>query len=224
MLIGRSAWELLLESVCVLLDASLPAETLAEIRRMLETEPLVATVKYVTGRNAGRYRFVESEIVLRPRDLAKSREVEMRVEKRIRDTVRDVERVLIHAEPMARTHLRCAAPLADTSGTLSEHFGDAPYFALANVRLADKRIEEQQIVANPHTDVPKAKGIQVAEWLVQRKVDVLLMREDLQGKGPMCVFGDAGVEVIRTESQALKEAIRTCVPSPWESHPLPEGS
>ena len=30
---------------------------------------------------------------------------------------------LIHAEPMDRTHLRYAAPLADANGTLSEYFG-----------------------------------------------------------------------------------------------------
>jgi cation diffusion facilitator family transporter len=212
-LISHSAFELLLDSVRVLLDASLPAETLAEIRELIGKEPLVAEVKYVTGRNAGRYRFVEAEIVLRTENLAKSHELQTRVEERIRQTLPNVERVLIHAEPMARTHLRYAVPLVDLDGTLSEHFGEAPYFALATLRLADKQVERREIVANPYTDVPKAKGIRVAEWLVEHKVDVLVMHEDLQGKGPMYVFGEAGVEVRRTQAQTLAEAIREASPA-----------
>jgi len=118
-----------------------------------------------------------------------------------------VERVLIHAEPMERTHLRHAVPLADPGGTLSEHFGEAPYFALVRVRLADRAIEEQQVVANPYKDLEKAKGIQVAEWLVNQKVDVVLMKESLRGKGPVYVFGDAGVEMQETEATTLAEAL-----------------
>jgi len=125
------------------------------------------------------------------------------------DETRDkfVERALVHAEPMARTHLRYAVPLVDPGGTLSEHFGEAPYFALVTVRLADGAVEEQQILANPHQREPKAKGIRVAEWLVTQKADVVLLKEDLSGKGPAYAFGDAGVEVRQTEATTLSEAL-----------------
>ena len=79
--------------------------------------------------------------------------------------------------------------------------------ALVRVRLADGAVEEQQIVANPYQDVEKAKGIQVAEWLVAQKVDVMLLRENLRGKGPVYVFGDAGVEMRETETTTLPEAL-----------------
>jgi predicted Fe-Mo cluster-binding NifX family protein len=75
------------------------------------------------------------------------------------------------------------------------------------VRLADGQIESQQILANPHQAVEKAKGIRVAEWLVALKTDVALLREDVRGKGPAYVFADAGVEVRLTESATLAEAI-----------------
>ena len=109
---------------------------------------------------------------------------------------------------MERTHLRYAAPLSETAGKLSEHFGEAPYFALVTVRLADDAIEEQQIVANPHKAVEKAKGIRVAEWLVAQKVDVVLLRESLRGKGPVYVFGEARVEMRETTATTLEEALR----------------
>ena len=60
---------------------------------------------------------------------------------------------------------------------------------------------------NPHQDVEKAKGIQVAEWLIAQKMDVVLLRESLQGKGPVYVFGDAGVEIQQTGAKTARDAI-----------------
>ena len=205
--IGKTGWELLADGMRVLLDASLDADTILRIREIIAAEPTVAELKWVTGRNAGRFRFVEAEVTLRVRDLEKAEAITRHIETQIRQAVPYVERVLIHAEPMERTHLRYAVPLADPGGTLSEHFGEAPYFALVRVRLANGAIEEQQGVANPYKDLEKAKGIQVAEWLVNQKVDVVLMKESLRGKGPVYVFGDAGVEMRETEATTLSEAL-----------------
>jgi cation diffusion facilitator family transporter len=205
--IAKTGWDLLTDGMRVLLDASLDAETLLQIREIIVAEPTVAELKWVTGRNAGRFRFVETEVALRVHDLEKAEVVTQRIETHIRQAVPHVERVLIHAEPMERTHLRYAVPLADSEGMVSEHFGEAPYFALVRVRLADGSIEEQQVTANPHKDVEKAKGIQVAEWLIAQKTDVVLLRESLRGKGPVYVFGDAGVEMQETEAATLPEVI-----------------
>ncbi|MBC7248867.1 MAG: cation diffusion facilitator family transporter [Anaerolineae bacterium] len=205
--IGKTGWELLADGMRVLLDASLDAETLNHIREIITGEPGVAEVKWVTGRNSGRFRFIEADIVLRFHDLEKAHAATQRIEQSIRAAVPHVDRVLIHAEPLERTHLRYAVPLADLQGTVSEHFGEAPYFALVTLRLADGQVEQQQIVANPHTAVSKAKGIRVAEWLVAQKVDAVLLRESLQGKGPTYVFGEAGVEMQLTTAETLADVL-----------------
>jgi predicted Fe-Mo cluster-binding NifX family protein len=191
----------------VLLDASLDAETLDQVRAIIEAEPAVTEVRWVVGRNAGRYRFLEADLALRVDDLEKAHAVSQRLEKAIREQVPHVERVLIHYEPRALTHLRYAVPLADTDGAVSEHFGESPYFALVTVRLADAQLEHQEILANSHQAVDKAKGIRVAEWLVGLKTDVVLLREDVHGKGPAYVFADAGVETLLTQTATLAEAI-----------------
>jgi cation diffusion facilitator family transporter len=205
--VGKTGWDLLVDGVRVLLDASLDADTLLEIREIIAAEPTVAELKWVTGRNAGRFRFVEAEVALRIRDLEKAESTTRRIEAQIRRAVPYLERVLIHAEPVERTHLRYAVPLADPGGTLSEHFGEAPYFALVLVHLADGAIEEQQVLVNPYRQEEKAKGIRVAEWLVEHKVDLVRLRESLQGKGPVYVFGDAGVEMQETQATTLSETM-----------------
>jgi cation diffusion facilitator family transporter len=213
-LIARTGWELLADGMRVLLDASLDAETLEQVRAIIEAEPTVTEVRWVVGRNAGRYRFLEADLALRVDDLEKAHAVSQRLERTIREQVSHVERVLIHYEPRVRTHARYAVPLADAQGTVSEHFGESPYFALVTVRLpgtapgaADAQIERQEIVANPHQHVKKAKGIRVAEWLVGLKADAVLLREDVHGKGPAYVFADAGVDTWLTQATTLAEAV-----------------
>jgi len=213
-IVGKSGWDLLLDGIRVLLDASLDAATLSRLREAIAEEPLVTRVEYVTGRNAGRYRFVESSVVLRTVDLEVSEAAVQRIEQRVHKMVPNVDRVLIHPKPMRREHLRYAVPLQDVNGVVSEHLGEAPYFGLARLRGADGHIEQQEIVANPHTEVERAKGLRVAEWLVHLKVDVVLLRDDLTGKGPSYVFAGAGVEVRQTGARTFAEALSQAQQAP----------
>ena len=205
--IVKTGWDLLSGGMRVLLDASLDAETLSRVRSVIEAEPAVTEVRSLVGRNAGRYRFLEADVALRMDDLQKAHAITQRIETAIRTQVPHVERVRLHYEPQTRTYLRYAVPLADASGSVSEHFGEAPYFGLVTVRTADGQVERQEVVANPHLDVEKAKGIRVAEWLVAFKPDIVLLREDIQGRGPTYVFADAGVETRLTRAETLSEAI-----------------
>jgi predicted Fe-Mo cluster-binding NifX family protein len=186
---------------------ALDADTLTQVRAIVEADPAVSEIRSLVGRNAGRYRFLEAEVALRVGDLKKAHAVSERIERAIRAQVPHVERVLLHYEPQPRTHLRYAVPLADTAGTVSQHFGEAPYFGLVTVRIADGQIERQEVVSNPHASVEKAKGIHVGEWLVGLKTDVVLLREDVHGKGPAYVFADAGVETVLTEAATLAQAV-----------------
>ncbi len=206
-LIAKTGWELLVNGMRVLLDASLDAKTLEQVRAIVQDDPAVTEIRSLAGRNAGRYRFLEADVALRVDDLEKAHHASRRIEEAIRAQVPHVERVRIHYEPRIRTHVRYAMPLADPAGAISQHFGEAPFFALATVRTADGTVERQEILSNPHTDVEKAKGIRVGEWLVGLKADIVVLREDVHGKGPAYVFADAGVETRLTEATTLVEVL-----------------
>ena len=205
--IGYAGWELLSDGMRVLLDASIDPETLDQIRKIIESQPMVTEIRWLAGRNAGRYRFLETEVVLRTVNLEKAHAISQDIEANIIKQMPLVERVVIHYEPQVREHMRIAVPLSDTMGHVSAHFGEAPYFAVALMRMADGNIERQEVVINPHTKVPKAKGIRVAEWLIEQKVDVVVAKENLRKKGPSYVFADAGVELQVSEANELNEAI-----------------
>ena len=203
--LAKSGWDLMVDGMKVLLDASLDAETLAHVRAIVESYPGVVRVKSVVGRNSGRYRFLQADVVVRTSDLGKAHRLSEQLEAKIRDEVGNVERVVVHYEPQVKTSLTYGVPVQDAAGTVSEHLGKAPYFALVEVSAEDGGLLRQEIVANPYQRLEKQKGIEVAKLLVGRGVDVLLVRERLEGKGPSYVLADAGVEIRTTRAETLAE-------------------
>ncbi|GAB4329869.1 MAG: cation diffusion facilitator family transporter [Candidatus Abyssubacteria bacterium] len=205
--IAHAGWELLSDGMRVLLDASIDSETLETIRKLIENEPAVATVHSLIGRNAGRFRFIQATVGVRTDDLQKAHRISERIESNVRKHVPHVERVVIHYEPKPLEHIVIAAPIADAEGTISRHFGEAPHFAIVRLRVADKEIERRELVKNPYITLEKAKGIRVAEWLVERKVDLLAVKEDMRHKGPWYVLADAGIRVEVVSVERLDEVI-----------------
>ena len=206
----RTGWDLLRDAMRVLLDASLEPDLLAAIRRVIESDATIRDVSWITGRNAGRFRFVEAGVVLRTDEIERAEIVTARIERAVRAQVPHVERVLLHIEPPATPTVRFAIPLADREGAVSGHFGEAPYFAFVAVRHTDGVVVERREEANPHATARRAKGIRVAEWLIIRKIDVVYSREDLRGKGPDYALRDAGIEVVRGKADTLDDAIAEC--------------
>ena len=202
-----SGWELLTDGMRVLLDASIEPETLERARQILERAPAVASVHWVTGRNSGRFRFLEAEITVHTRDLRRAHRISEELEAELRREIPNLDRVIIHYEPEERAIQRLAVPLADMAGTLAPEFGEAPYFALVDVHAAEHRIVRQEIVANPYASLPQGRGLHVAEWLLSRKVDRVVSRDDIRGKAPGYVLASADVEVQPTQALRLDELL-----------------
>ena len=200
----KAGWDILVNGMRVLLDASVDAQTLMKIRAIVEAEPTVSAVKTITARNSGRYLFVEVNVTLRISDLKRAHQASELMEKKIREAVPHVDRVLIHYEPQIRTKIRYALPLADTTGEISIHFGEAPFFSLVEIDLQQKAVSRRDVLANPYKDLTKGRGLRVAEFLLGHKPDVILTRENLSGKAPGYVFAEAGVEIVQIETESLE--------------------
>jgi len=124
--IAKSGWDLMADGMKVLLDASLDAETLGQVRTIIESFPGVKEVRSVVGRNSGRYRFLQADIEVRTSDLERAHRLSEELERAIKEGVPNVERVVIHYEPQVRSSTIYGLPLSDPAGTVSEHLGKAP--------------------------------------------------------------------------------------------------
>ncbi|MHC4946253.1 MAG: cation diffusion facilitator family transporter, partial [Planctomycetota bacterium] len=149
-LVANTGWKLLKDGMSVLLDASLDKETLRRARHAIEAQPAVVDIKSLTGRNAGRYRFLETEVGLRVNSLEKAHQVSQEIEDAIRREIPHVERVLVHFEPEEKTVFRVALPVEGSGDGLHPDFGGAPQFAFVDVRLRDGEILRRETSLNPH--------------------------------------------------------------------------
>lgn len=201
--VAKTGWDLLVDSLRVLLDASLDFKTLDEVRQLIGSDSAVAEAKWITGRNAGRFRFVEAGVALRLDDLARIEAVIRRIESSVRASMPQIERVLLHVEARASNHDRYAIPVTDLSGTIGRHFGEAEYFAFVTVDRTRGAVEEQHMSPNPYRGEPHGKGIRTAEWLAKGKVDRVFVLESLDGKGPGYVLRDAGIDVQCTAERTV---------------------
>ena len=205
--IGKAGLVIFLDAIRVLLDASLDFGTLDRVKGIILEDPKVGTINALWGRNSGRFKFIEADIILKVNDLDRAHTVSRRIEEEIKKKVSNVDHILIHYEPQKRETRMCAVPLVGDKRTISDHFGDATYFYLATLRESDGTILEERFLHNPFLQEEKGKGIKVSEWLIQQGADTVLTRRDFKGKGPSYVFSDAEVDVHITEAKSIEEAI-----------------
>ena len=207
--IAWSGGEILLDAIRVLLDASLDYETLSKAENIIKSEPQVVEIQNLMGRNSGRYKFIEASIVLKTHDLDKAHFIANQIESKIKEQIENADQILIHYEPTHKEYFIYATPLDESQESISEHFGEAPYFSLVTVGTKDQKVTSKEIIANPFTHVERGKGILVAEYLIKQGVDTLIVKEEFEGKGPSYVFSDAAVEVMLTKNDTLTTALET---------------
>jgi len=95
-LIFHSGFEILKESIMVLLDASLDTTTLVEISKLLEDETEIKTINHISGRNSGSYKFVQLDLSLNTNSLDEAHDYAHKLEDKIKAQNPFVERVVIH--------------------------------------------------------------------------------------------------------------------------------
>jgi cation diffusion facilitator family transporter len=218
-IVGLIAWvgvKIAVDAIRVLLDASLDFNTLNTIREIILGSPQVNKINSLTGRNSGRFKFIEAELTLKVRELEKAHFVTNQMEQRIRSQVPNVDHILIHYEPVKKETQVIALPLAEDQSHLSEHFGEAPYFLLLTLRSRDQKLLEEKLLPNPHRAVQSGKGIQVSEWLISQKVDKVIAAKSFEHKGPYYVFADAGVAMQQSDQKDL-EQIKSGLVAPEET-------
>ncbi len=205
LLIAKMGFGIALEATRVLLDASLDFQTLDRIKAILLSDPRVAEIKGLWGRNSGRYRFIEADVILTVRDFERAHHVVTSLEEKIRKEVPFVDHILIHYEPLKKEVITVAVPLEADKAHLCEHFGEAPFFYFRRLRASDGRVLEEKIVPNPFAEEGKGRGMKVSQWLLSEGVDRVLTKVDLEGKGPYYVLSNAGVDVQKIEASTLQE-------------------
>ncbi len=201
----KAGIRILINSLRVLLDASIDFETLDRVKSIIMKDPQIKSINALFGRNSGSFKFIEADIVVKAKDFEKAHSASQRIEKAITQQVSHVDHILIHYEPQKKETTTYAVPLDEDKQGLSEHFGEAPYFYLATVRDKSGLLLSEAYHRNPFTREEKGKGIKISEWLLESGVDSVYSPKGFKGKGPGYVFSDAGVDVVVAEEKSLRD-------------------
>ena len=203
----KSGYGILRNSMKSLLDASVDKGTLKKIEEVIRGFPVVREIAEVNARNSGRYIFVSVILRLSVKRLKDAHGIADDIERKIKENVPFVERVIIHYEPEKKDYTRHAVPLADRDGSVSEHFSSAPFIALWD-QGPDGAVLSQDIIENPFRSLEKRKGISLAAILTEKGVDILYTKKSFEGKGPEYVLADAGIEVRRADKESLTKLMK----------------
>ena len=206
--IAKTGIQILKDGARVLLDASLDYETLSKVEKIIMATPQVIALKSLTGRNSGRFKFIEVSIVIKTHDLDKAHLIADRIENRIKDEIKNIDQILIHYEPLQKEEIIYAMPLTDDQTSISAHFGEALFFMLVTFKAGDQTANKTEIIDNPFCKIEKSKGILAAEFLAKNLVDIVLVKKGFNSKGPAYVFSDSNIEIIVTDEETSEAALK----------------
>jgi cation diffusion facilitator family transporter len=201
----KSVYGIAKDSVKSLLDASIDAKTLDKIRGIINNFKEVEEITALHARNSGSFIFVHLNVKFSVKRLKEAHQITEAIEKAIRKGIPFVERIAIRYEPEKKEYVRYAVPLENRECKISEHFGRAPFIALCDKKISNGVVVSQEVVENPFVKIEKGKGVKLAEFLVERGIDILYVKEHFEGKGPEYVFSNAEVEVRITDCNTLHE-------------------
>lgn len=205
--IVKAGLGILKDGIKVLLDASVDYETLRKAESIILAIPQVVEIKKLIGRNAGRFIFIEANIVIKTHDFQQAHLIADKIEAQIKLDLGHVDRIWIQYEPMKKAEMIYAFPLTQDKLKISDHFGDAPWFQLMTFQLGKNAANKMETIENPFLNEERGKGILAAEFLIQKGIDVMFMKKDFVNKGPTYVFSDSNVEIVLTAEESVEMAM-----------------
>jgi len=199
-----------------LLDASPDPELERSVTATAEEVPGVMRVAEVQLRQTGLFLFGIMRVQLRRSvDITRGHDIAQRVVHSVREAIPRIESLTVHLEPFVPTELRILVPVdANTpNARTSEHFGRAPFFALATV--SGDTIQTIDFIENTSRMEKARAGLAAIKHLFQsNRADAVLTRE----------IGEIAFHALRdyyVEVHACPDAPLTEVLSQFASGALP---
>jgi len=214
--IFHAGYEILVESLKVLLDASIDSETLDRIRELLLSHPLVRKVKSITGRSSGSYKFIEAEVIVGTNDLEKAHRVIHEVEAAVKREVPFIEKIIIHFEPEEEEINTYAVPVS--GNTVCGKFAECPEILILKREGGD--LKEVERLENPARKLKFGKCIELVEFLAKKGIDCIAVNNLPLGKGVIYALSSYGIGMKLIPEEDLKAFISELQKNPYCEPPL----
>ncbi len=196
------------QDILILLDANIDPKTVETIKSLAINLDGVEGIHNIKIRRSGPYVLAELHIETEKKyTIQKGDEISKKLEKLIRNELKNLDSILIKVDPSNKTLVKIAVPVDKENGlksTISKHFGKAPYYLIAEI---DKdQIKNYLVKKNPAELQEQKKGLKTAQFLINEKVDILLFNGKIN-EGPNYALSSQLVSIINPDGETLRDAI-----------------
>ncbi|MFX1503662.1 MAG: cation diffusion facilitator family transporter [Promethearchaeota archaeon] len=208
----KGGFDIFLNSTKVLLDAVIDFDKRTELNNMINNFPKIKKLESLNVRAYGKYIFLEINISLnKDLSLIQVQSLKNQLIVKIKEKYPQIFKVLILVQTQQNPITKVAVPLIDNSGLyskLSEHFGEALYFVLLEIKENEKerQLLNYNIFKNRYVNEEKRKGILISDWLISMKIDKIYLKKELK-IGPNLIFEKGFIQIVITPYNELSEII-----------------
>ncbi len=178
-LIFKIGFSNLKNSILVLMDVSPEQEIEEKILAIAEQVPGIEEAFELRLRKAGPSIFGEIKVgIRRSVDVVRSHQIAYTVEKRVKQEIPPLERLMVHVEPYQSDYQHLVIPVENKNGLKSkvaQKFARAPYFLCVNLKKDE--LEGFYFLDNPHKDKKNKAGLGSAKTVAESKSDCLIVHE-----------------------------------------------
>lgn len=204
----KGGYEIFLESTKTLLDAVIDFNERTELYNLIEKTPGIKKIDNMEIRSYGRFIFLELEISLNKKfPLVQVNTLKKDLTRKIKENFPLIFKLIIIAKSQEKKIIKIAVPLKNNRGldsVISTHFGESSFFGI--LEFQEGKLTTSEIISNKFAHEEKRKGILISEWLISKKIDGLILKEELK-KGPSLIFNNSFVEVTLTDLEKFGEII-----------------
>ncbi len=167
-----AGFDILKQSLLVLLDAQLNEEYISKIMNVLRNYRGIR-IDFIRGRSSGSHYFIEIGVSMGERSLKRAHEITEEMERKIKEAIPQVEEVVIHYEPLKKDHVTYAIPLLN--GRPTTHIGKSDAFLICEEH--QNSLKRCRKVENPARRLQSGRGAAAVKKLIDEDVDVILLPE-----------------------------------------------
>ena len=202
--IVHSGWEIFTSGLKTLLDVSLDKAELEAIKDIIKRFPSVREIKYIRGREAGSFKFLEMEILLNNSSLRNAHKIVDKIADQIKREIPNIDSVFIHYEPVRQYGLKLGI-LTDDKNTLTD------FKSATKIKVIF--IDEDFSIKDRYEVSVEGGEKEVAKKSIENNLDMIVSKNHPLDFEVRWDLARAGIIVWETEKESCKEALEEILKS-----------
>ncbi len=202
----HSGWEIFTSGIKTLLDVSLDKKEIEQIKSIIKRYSAVKEIKYIRGRVAGSFKFLDIEILLNNSSLREAHEIVDNIAYSIKKEIPNIDTVFIHYEPVRQKGLRVG--ILTDEGKNIKNFSTGRYL---NVFDINDNLEIKEVGSIEISEGEREVGIKAKD----KNLDMIVSEYHPLDFKVRWDLAKAGIVVWETEKTNLDEALNEVINS-WK--------